>query len=363
MFQLTPNSVLDSFCMMAVYILAIYNYICMKDKRKGTGYFFLVVFITLFSLLYRPEGGDFWNYLGSYQLGVGNPYHHMEEFYYWLMSFVPHNYLLWRILIWLPAAIIIVITFKLLKTPSNIATVFFLLLALTNSYYYTRNALALSVLYLALALYCLRDTFTRRSLNTILSIGLVFASWFLHKSMPVYILLAIFAALLPFNKRYFIASLVAFPLLYGAIMILSSDFINIAELWIVEGAGENYLEAENAFSANWKGIISLIIGYLPIVYFYIIAFRHPLPSKHPDFYPYKVFFLFSFFLVFVSFLFLGQGGMAIQSRLYKSSMLPMTFVVGLYFKNFNGTKYCNYFIYLLMLKIVVSFLTGSLSDI
>lgn len=361
MVQLTPNGFLDAICMMAVYILAIYNYICMKNKKSGTNFFFFVMFITLFSLLYRPSDGDFWGYLADYQLGVDNPYHHMEEFYYWVMALIPNDYLLWRVAIWLPAAIIIAIVFRLLKIPSSIAVTFFLLLALLSSYYYTRNVLALSVLYLAMALFCIRDGFTKKALNTALFLALAFASWFLHKSMPIYILLALVAIVLPFNKKYFIVALITFPLLYGVIILLTSNFIEISQLWLSEGAGDLYLEKANSFAPNWKGVISFIISYAPIIYFYIIAFKYPLPKNNPDYLPYKVFLLFSFFLLYVSFLYLGQGSNAIQGRLYKSSMLPLTYVICLFFKNNEGSKQCKYFIYLLVIKYAFEFLIGALS--
>lgn len=363
MFQLTPNGLLDAFCMIAVYLLAIYNYACMKDRKRGTGFFFFVVFITLFSLFYRPEDGDFWHYLEAYRQGVDYPYHHMEDFYYWLMSLIPNNYLLWRVSIWLPTAIIICIIFKIMKIPSNNATTFFLLLALTNAFYYTRNALALSVLYLALVIFCVRNHVVKKTLNTVLFIALTFASWYLHKSMPVYILLALMAIILPFNKKYILASLIAFPLLYGVILSLTTNFVEIVQLWLMENAGDVYLEGENLFAANWKGVVGLIVGYLPIVYFYLIAFRRPLSKENPEFQSYKTFLLLSFFLFYISFLFSGQGSIAIQGRLYKSSMMPMAFVVCLFFKNNWGSKECRFFIFLMVLKITFSFIVGTASSI
>ena len=363
MLQLTPNILLDTICMVAVYILAIYNYICMKDKRKGTGYFFFVVFITLFSLLYRPKGGDFWGYLADYELGVDYSYRHMEPFYYWLMGLVPSNYLLWRVTIWLPAAIIIAVTFKIQKIPASIAVTLFLLLAILPSYYYTRNALALSLLYLAITILCqYGKKLSNKTINIIIFLGLVLASWYLHRSMPLYILIAILAVLLPYNKNYMIGALLVFPLLYGAVVLFASDYLSIAQLWIDESTGFNYLEESNSVTANWKGIISLIIGYAPIAYFYIIAFKKPIPKELPEFYTFKVFLLFSFITVFISFLFWGQGSASIQGRIYKSSMLPFTFAVCLYFNHYLKTKRFNTFFILLGVSIAWGLLIGALSS-
>lgn len=357
MFQLTPNGLLDSVCMMAMYIIAIYNYVCMKHNKRGTGFVFLILFMLLFSLLYKPEGGDFFGYLEIYRLGVDNPYRHMEDFYYWLMSLIPNNYLLWRVSIWLPAAIIITVIFRWLKIQSSVATTFFLLLALVPSYYYTRNVLALSVLYVALTLFVYKGNSARRTLVIAISIGLMLASWYLHKSMPIYILIALASLFLPFNKKTMLIALIGFPVLYGVISLISSDFLAISEIWISD-IGQEYLESHNQLSFNWKGIIALVISYLPIIYFYYIAFRYPVPQTSQDFNHYKVFLYFAFIVFFISFLFFGQGSEAIQGRLYKSSMLPFAFAVCLYFKNYNNTKRCNTFILLLFAKILIgSFLS------
>lgn len=363
MLQLVPNGLLDGFCMMAVYIVAIYNYICMKDNKRGTGWLFFVVFITLFSLFYRPANGDFWGYLSDYELGGDYQYRHMEPFYYWLMSLVPNNYLLWRVTVWLPAAILIVATYKLLDVPTSIATTFFLLLALTPSYYYTRNVLALAVLYLAMALVSRPGNHLRKWSEIVLFGGLVIASWFLHRSMPLYIALAVLSLLLPFEKKYLIAAVIAFPLLRGSIYIVSTNFLNIAQIWLTEGAGEYYLEEVNVLTANWKGIISLIIQYLPIFYFFVTAFRKPLPKTSSDFYPFKTFLLFAFFTVFLSFLFWGQGSDAIRGRLYKSAMLPFAFSVCIYFKNLKGTKQCKTFLLILLISILWHLFISATSSI
>lgn len=352
MFQLDYNSLLDIICMMAVFLLAIYNYSCMHNNKKGTGEFFFVIFILLFSLFYRPEGGDFWGYLEDYELGVNQTYRHMEPFYYWLMGLIPNNYLLWRIAIWLPAAIIIAFINKLLTIPSNIATVCFLSFALLNAYYYTRNALALSVLYLGMAILAQKGHFAQKTMHFILFAGLAFVSWFLHRSMPLYIGIALMSVVLPFNKKYILGAIIAFPLLYGSIYLISSNLLGVAQLWLADETGEFYLEQQNLFSANWKGIVSLIIGYLPIVYFYFIAFRKPLSQDNPDFNRFKLFLLLAFFLFFISFLFLGQGSDALQGRIYKSSMMPFAFTVGLYFKHYSGSRHCKAFVSLFVISIV-----------
>lgn len=350
MFQLVPNPLLDSICLIAVVLVAIYNYYCMKTKQKGTGYYFFVIFILLYSLFYRPEIGDFWHYLDRYQGGVTFG-EHWEDFYFWLEALIPNNFLLWRIFIWLPAAIFIMLCFKLVKVPSSYATTLFLVFGLA-SYYYTRNALASSILYIGMALFCLRDRFKNKNFWLAISIALCLGSWFFHKSMPMYIGIAILSLLLPFKKNVIIVSLIAFPILYGLLMTIGSDFLNMAELWIQEGAGESYLNEENNMTiGNWTWRIGLLVLYAPVLFYYYIAFYKPVPIDVSDFTCYKSFLYFSFFVVVLSFLFWGQGSIALQSRLYKTAMIPFAINAAHYFKYYWGSKQCTLFVYLVLLRI------------
>lgn len=358
MFQLRPNTILDGVCTIAVVLVALYNYYCIKTNKKGTGYSFFVVFILLYSLFYRPLGGDFWNYLSTYQIGIYAK-SNMEGFYFWLMRMIPNNYLLWRMAIWLPTAIFIAMVFKIIKAPNSIVTTVFLVFGL-HAYYYTRNTLALSILYLGIALFCLRN---KSKSNVVLFACLAFSSWFFHKSMPMYIGIALVSLVIPFNKQVFMGFLIAFPFLYRTIMLLGSNFINMTALWSTEGAGSYYLEAASVnYVYNWKGIIYFIISYAPVIYFYFISLSKPISKDDLDFPAFKVFLFFSFLVIYLSFLFYEQGSLSIQRRLYTSAMIPFAYVVALYFKHYMGSKQCTMFIYLTWFSILgtqfLSFLTS-----
>lgn len=287
-----------------------------------------------------------------YRLGADSQNKHMEDFYYWVMEIVPDNYLLWRVCIWLPAAVIIAIFLKLLGIPPSIATTFFFAFALTRSYYYTRNVLALSVLYLALTFFILRTRFVRKTLNIILCVGLMFASWFFHRSMPLYILIGLIALFMPFNRKYLIVASIAFPLLYGVLYTIALQFLSIEGIWVEADTGMTYLDDTNTntSSRNWKGMLGVIVDYMPVVYFYIVAFWKALPRNCLDYSYYKVFLLYSSIVVYVSLLFVGQGADAVHHRLYASSMLPFIVVVSLFFKNNFMSKECRILIQLLLFK-------------
>ena len=344
--------------------------------RKGTNYLFFVFVILFFSLLYKPEGGDFWSYYKLYELGSDFPYKHMEQFYYWVMELIPNNYIMWRIAIWLPSAIFIALIFKLLKIPSCIATTIFLSFALTSSYYYTRNVLALSVLYIGLTLCSINLKFHNSNYNQLmlkssgdnnmeylkfynyifkykyigllLFLTLAIISWFLHKSMPMYILVAVISIFLPYNKKYIYYAIILFPFLYGIIMLVADHFLQMDEIWVVQDSGKNYLYAINAKTVNWKGVIALVFKYIPYLYFYLAVFLNPLEEDNFDFKSFKTFLFFSFFTFYLSFLFLGHGSSAIQGRIYKSSMLPFSIMSCIYFKHKMQHKQCKMLIKLIL---------------
>ena len=362
MYQLTPNNFLDSVCIILVVLVTIYNYYSIRKNIKGTSYFFFIIFILLFSLLYRPEEGDFWHYLDIYNLGAEYEYGHMEDFYYWLLALIPNNYILWRIAIWLPAAVIIAFIFKSMKTPSNYASLFFLMFALTPAYYYTRNVLALAIMYLGLVYFCKQDKGIKKTINLILFGGLVIVSWFFHKSMPMYMLFALLAITLPLDKRTPIIALILFPIMYKCIMLLSNNFLAIEDLWSTE-ITNNYIEAKNTVYLNWKGFITLIISYTPIFYFYIIAFRKPLSKNIPEFRYYKVFLILAFVIFYVSFLFWGQGSASLQGRIYKSSMIPFTFALCIYLKHNIRTKHGKNFLYLMAIYYLYSMTIGFITSV
>ena len=347
MFKLVPNTLQDTLCIVVTIIVALYNYWCMKNDRKGTGYVFFVIYILLFSLLYRPVNGDFWHYLEAYQIGT-SVHNNLEDVYNWLMDVVPDNFILWRICIWLPAAIILMITLKLMKIPSCIATLFFLMFGLINVYYYTRNVLGSAVLYLALVIYGIKQQPLKHFFNLIIVVGLFIVSWYLHKSMPLYIGLALLALFLPLNNATIRIALIAFPLLYLLTYAISFNLLQL-DIWLTDETGLNYLESANSEVSNWKGKISLVIKYIPVIYFYVIAFKTPLSKTIEEYHAYKTFLLLGFFILYLSFLFIEQGSSVVQGRLYKSSMIPFAFAVSIYFKHNKGSKYCNSFIVLMAL--------------
>lgn len=333
---------LNIICLIVLNVVILVN---LKSsiytaKRFYTGYFFLWVFITAFSLYYRPIDGDFWYSLLEFN-GHGNMYkEHMEPFYVWLKEFLAYNYLFWRFIVWGLAGIFVILIYKSYKIHPALATVSFLTFGLLHSFYYMRNALGFGILYYAVASYLSNQnqSFSKRLFGLLFVSGI---SYFFHRSMPLYIFLSFIVLFVPINKKIVFSLAILFPFLYGIISYLAI-FIMSMGLWQDDG-GSYYLEQANTFTANWKGVVSLCIEYLPFVYITYYYIKFDILSTDKDAYARKVFFLLYFFLFYISFLFTGQGANDLAMRLGDSAMYPFAIFIALYFKKYAPNRQCVYF--------------------
>ena len=161
-------STVNSICIFVLLILVFFNrkHIFVNDAKGGTNYFVLWLVATLFSTFYMPIDGDVYNGYYSYQeyLSSGMQYH-MEAIYFWLMDHLPHNFYLYRFVIWGTASLFLVLTFKRLNCQSQLATLIFISSCLLICYYYMRNVLGFSILYYVVACIC---TYQRTSVGKLI---------------------------------------------------------------------------------------------------------------------------------------------------------------------------------------------------
>ena len=338
------NPTLDLLCQLLVFVIFLYNYIKTFNysiPHKGTSYFTMGVIMVIVSLFYKPEHGDFWGYLKLYETQDSGYVQHMEDFYVWLIKLIPNNYLLWRFVIWSAATIVTILTFKIFKIPSNLATVVFFTFALFGAFYYTRNCLGLSVLYFSIAFFSTIKTKHKnktRYVNIAIIVLLLSLSWFLHKSMPIYIAIVLLSFFLKVNKKLIIVSLIAFPFLYLLTYNIANEIL-MMNIWISgeSDSGMSYLEIENTYSINWKGFVQEIFHYVPFVYFYYCGVRYIEQRKSMkvandwQFVSFKVFYFTSYLILYLSFLLLGYGSILVSKRIFTSAMTPFSFCLCLYF--------------------------------
>lgn len=332
-----PNNEIDFLCVFITVLVALYLYyrtVSSDNPQYHFSYPFFVAIILAFSLFFRPEAGDFWHTLERYTFGDPSIYtRHWEGAYYWLKDLIPNNYLLWRCCIWGPAAIIIAIAMKRMNLPSGLAVLVFILYAL-RAYYYTRNCLGLSLLLLAVTILTTdsQDSLPiKRLLIFLLLIGI---SWFFHKSMPMYIGIAVVSLMIPASKKGICLALVGAVVVAFFANYIAESVLNM-QIWIggESESGIGYLELERQTHLNWKGIISKLIYYLPFAYIAFYGFKDVVGKESGDV-AYKTFYLITMIIWMVSFVFNQVHG-----RLFKSGMYSFAFFTTMFLtKNWRSVR-------------------------
>lgn len=353
---IVPIESLDSLCLIACGILVIINFNSLYSEGKKTFNSFLPfgIFITLFSIYYRPLDGDFWSSLEEFNERGDLYKEHMEPVFVWLRDVLNYDYILWRYIVWGTASFFICLIFKKIKIEPSLATAVFLAIALIPCFYYLRNSLGFSVLYYALSLYTMSY---KKFKNIVALLVLIFLSWFLHRSMPIYIMLSLAALWLPLKKQFLIVSFILFPVLYASIVFFAQEFLMLAIL--SDDGGEKYVEATNELNVNLMGYIFMIIGYIPYVYImYKFCASYSVQPKTSLLYVQKTFFYITFFLLYLSFLFHGQASIHLSLRFANTAMLPMAIFVASYFKMNRGSKVCSNFILLMLFAITCDLLVS-----
>lgn len=346
---------LNNICLILLNIIVLFNLkpALYRPKSLHTNYVILGLFIVFISLYYRPMGGDFWFSLPEFKGQIYMYREHMEPIYVWLKEFVNYDYLLWRFLVWGFAGIFVVAIYKEFKIHPALATICFLTFGLLDSFYYMRNALGFGILYYAVAKYASRvSRFSISNMSVLLIIGGL--SYFFHRSMPLYIFLSAIALFLPFRKKTFIYLLISFPFLYGILTIVAAHIMDLG-VWQDDG-GEYYLEQANTLTTNWKGMISLLIKYMPFIYIIYNFIKYDIDSTDNDAYPRKVFFLIFFLLFYISFLFTGQAASDLAMRFGDTAMFPFSIFIALYFKKYTPNRSCIIFTLLTAFSVFWTFL-------
>lgn len=354
--NIVPNEFLDSLCLTACYILIIANFNSLSSEEKNIFNSFLPfgIFITLFSIYYRPLDGDFWFSLEEFSERGDLYKEHMEPVFVWLRDVLNYDYILWRYIVWGTASFFICLIFKRIKIEPSLATAVFLAIALIPCFYYLRNSLGFSVLYYALSLYTMSN---KKIKNIAVLMVLTFLSWFLHRSMPIYIVLSLAALWLPLKKQLLIVSFILFPVLYASIVFFAQEFLMLAIL--SDDGGEKYIEATNELNVNFMGYIFMIIRYIPYVYImYKFCASYSVQPKTSLLYVQKTFFYITFFLLYLSFLFHGQASTHLSLRFANTAMLPMAIFIASYFKKNRGSKVCYNFILLMLFAITCDLLVS-----
>ena len=254
------------WCVLLYVIVLIFGINTYKQwpqykYSKASRDVFLLLYFILFAVTYTVDA-DFWGYKSVVVDTNYSVYSSYESIYYDIISFVNHNYLYFRIIIWGAAVCLVYLTSKLSQnSPFLVLIILFLLWG--NSFSYARASLAFSIYYLGLIL--LLNSFekkkTKKIILLIISILIMLSSFAFHRSMGILI------ALTPFVFAKLGKQTVFFFLFLFVVVLIFSDFI-ISQLLISAELDDNvshrvnevYSESEFNYG-NWKGVVGLFFHY------------------------------------------------------------------------------------------------------
>lgn len=311
-----------------IILIALYNsqFFC-HNPKKNRGYFILGILVSLFTTFGFSEA-DTYHYHGIYDEMLHYHYPiHVEQFYYWLIDFLPSNYYLWRFVIWTVALVLLIKAFKRLNLdPSAVCFVF--PMVLLQQFTVTRGCLGISLFLYSYSL------IVGRSKNKILSfvIGVVgcIGAIFLHRSMPIFIIIFL-ASLVPLNKYTILIIILTIPVARTVVMpyvndILQSDLINsnTSDFAVL------YLEGQKS-EVNINGVIRMLVDYFPRIMIVFILIKDYFWKGRYISYPMKILLQYTIVLFFVAILFLGQETSSfVTNRTIHMMTFPLTFVMSYY---------------------------------
>lgn len=253
-----------------------------------------------------------------------------ESIYNWIAGVSGNNYFLWRIYIWVPACLFMYYTAKRLDLLNRNFLVAMLLFGSFLSY--TRGMLGHAMLIFSVVLLGDKksNTFTK-----IVGLSIFCISYFFHKSMFINIIFAILA-LIPFEKKGIIVSLILFPFLSTIATYLvdaiASGQIDLTLGEHVGGVGDktHRYVTQKKMTLTIYGVIGKLIEvipqYLALFYLYKKVIVQKLFEEETI---YKYLFKLTYVAFYVASLFyFVETSSWIYERFKYMGFFPMIFVLG-----------------------------------
>lgn len=353
--ELTLGQALFNITLWATMLLLNYKNIARRNAKQGSGYFMFIIIVSLFGT-FPFVTGDYHSYEIYYQayISVSKIKLGMEDFYYWLIDILPKDYSLWRLTVWGTATIVYALIIKRLELSIKFAALMFCLMLL---FYFSalRNSLGYVVLYLSITYIIFPHN--NKVLWILIGILGIVVSYFLHKSMFMYILLILFA-LLPLGKKCYVTSFIAFPIIYPLVYYYASLILveAIANTDTIE-SGIRYLDSDFIDRGlNILGYLKTIIWRFPVLILMIYSIRNVFFKNEYIPYGYKVLLNYSYILVYISCLFMGQQvSVFITDRFYDAATFTLAIFYTYYLSTKPRTKFIKFCIYAMVFANIYNF--------
>ena len=301
-----------------------------NNIKKGINSFFILLIINaVFAFWSEDTYHSLENFIVS-RLYLNYKILRYETVYNWIATISGNNYILWRTYIWVPACLFIYYTAKNLNLHNKNFLVALLLFGSFLSY--TRGMLGHTMLIFSIVL------LTNKNSNTsikIIGIILFCSSYFFHKSMFVNIIFA-FIALIPFEKKSIVVSLILFPFLTTIATYLidgiASGHIDLSYGNAVGGVGDKTVsyasgeKVETNVLGKIKHLVEFTPQYLTLFYLYKKIIIQKIFDKESI---YKYLFRLTYVSFYIASLFyFVETSNWIYERFKYMGFFPLIFVLG-----------------------------------
>lgn len=320
------------FCMLywlLAYTFYSHNLLLNISKYKynqpsNTSLFFFWIVITIYAT-FEFAGGDFFHYMEFYETQhIKGENDGLDPIYLWLIDNLPHNFYIWRFVVWGSASFLWVLIIRTMNQNLKLAaTLFFVVVFFL--FVGARQSLGFSMLYLGATLILKPINKLGGKLLGVLLFGL---SYFFHSTLIVYMLLLLIAFIPFFNKRIIICSIILFPIIYK--LMDSSAFLSIINNlpFLQDESADKmtrYVESDYRVYANIFGILRLIIARTPIWLLLIYSMKKIFWDKEETSNTNKVFLRMTYILIYISYLFAGKEVSSfIAPRFWDAALFPFT---------------------------------------
>lgn len=337
---------------LAIWVILIVKYkkvfsnnVCVSITR--TKYTWPILLLALYGVFAYAEAD-------TYHLEEGYEYMYrthdiiqVEPFYFWLIQTLPNNYILFRMVVWGSASILIYLSARRMNlNPETFGL--FLAINFLPQFAQTRGTIGFALLMLAL----IYVSQSRKKINIIIGVLMIFATYFLHKSIPMFILFIPLAISLPLTKKVIIISLIAFPFFYGMVSYASEYVLGLSYMSeITVEKGFSYLERESTVDEySVIGNIFNVLQYSSILCLFIclVKFYTNINIKDKTS---TLLFKYAYISTYVACLFWGQNmSDFLHTRTLHFAVFPTLFASVYCFQNKERTKFDKITIILLALS-------------
>lgn len=241
-----------------------------QSKAKERFFLFCFIFLAVFYM----ADTDFFHYqrLVVSDLSIDYPqYNTIEIVYAYITQFVSRNYLLFRIIVWGAASLIVFWAIKR-YLGSGFYGLYVLFVSYMGVFSYARVSLSMSIFFLGLSFLSINN---KKFIYVLCGLILIAVSFEFHHSALLLIALTPIV-LVPFNKKLFILILILLPL-FSFFLEHAFQFLAVSDLFSeetvkggVSGGIASYLEAEESQDMSIIMRLRKVYGYLTFIIPFII---------------------------------------------------------------------------------------------